>query len=642
VAVAQGLVEGFPDGIYFVPLATVTTAEVMWTTIAEVLDVPPERRIPPEFFEHVAHRSALFVLDNLEQVSGADDVVAELLYAAPEVVVIATSRRPLHVAGEHEHPVPPLELPDGADMAATSASGAVQMFVQHARLVRPSFAVTADNAADVSAVCRRLDGLPLAIELAAARTKLLSPHALLARLDQALDIAASASRGPSRQKTLRDTIDWSYDLLTSTQQTFFRRLGVFAGGADLDAINAVISVQDGADPLDLVAALVDASLVTVAEAADGEPRIGMLETVRAYARDQLVASGDLEAVAERHARHYLLVAEHMSNLLSGDEYAQVRARFEVEHDNLRAALAWALEPDRAADSTDDGRIGLRLCGSLDGFWRAGGYYAEARRWLERAVRNAGDSDGPQLARCLAGLGGALGQAGDLDAAHGYALASVQMWRRLHDRTWLPDALVVLATVEVQLRLTTAARSHLEDAVTLAREANDAEQLLWALGVLAILEGDEHNYERCLELGQEAVAIARAVGARAYILPSQHNMACTLRLMGRVEEAKEQMRSLIPQVLALNEPGLLVAAAEDYAAILADHGDHRRAIRLLGAADTLRSRIGLPRRVTQEAEIAEPIAKTRTALTAQEWTDTYQAGRNTTVEDAFAEVCAPTE
>ncbi len=266
IGVAQRLVEMFPDGVFFVPLAAVSTVEVMWTSIAEVLDVPPEDRVPPSLFSYLAHRSALLVLDNLEQLSGADGVVADLLEAAPKVSVIATSRRPLHVSGEHEHPVPPLELPDDADLAGASTSAAVQLFVQRARMVRPSFALTVDNAADVVAVCTRLDGLPLAIELAAARSKLLSPHALLARLDKVLDIAASGSQGSSRQQTMRNTIAWSYDLLTPQQQVFFRRLGVFAGGADLDAIAAVTTTENGTggdDPLDLVADLVDASLITV-------------------------------------------------------------------------------------------------------------------------------------------------------------------------------------------------------------------------------------------------------------------------------------------------------------------------------------------------------------------------------------------
>jgi predicted ATPase/class 3 adenylate cyclase len=318
IAVAQRLGVVFPDGVFFVPLEAVTSADVMWTSIAEVLDVPPEGRMPPGFFSYVAHRSALFVLDNLEQLPEADDVVAQLLAAAPQVAVIASSRRAVSVPAEHLHPVPPLALPEDSTLADAEGSGAVQLFVQQARSIRPDFLLTLTNVAEVVAICRRLDGLPLAIELAAARMRLLSPKALLGRLDQALDIASPSKQAPSRQKTLRDTIAWSYELLTPAQQAFFRRLGVFAGGGDLDAIAAVTAVPtgagDGADPLDRVADLVDASLVTITEGPDGEPRVAILETIRAYARDQIRAADEADAVRSAHAGHYLQVAEQLQSL----------------------------------------------------------------------------------------------------------------------------------------------------------------------------------------------------------------------------------------------------------------------------------------------------------------------------------------
>ncbi len=225
----------------------------------------------------------------------------------------------------------------------------MQLFVQLAQRIRSSFALTADNAADVAALCRRLDGLPLALELAAARTKLLSPHALLARLDQALDISAAGAQGPDRQQTLRQAIAWSEELLAPHQRDFFHQMGVFSGGADLAAIAAIAVPDDRMthDSLDLVTDLVDASLLTVGEADDGEPRIDMLRTVQIYAREQLQASGRLDAVRERHARHFLTVAEEIAPQLVGGQRPQIRERFEMEHDNLRGALDWCL-PGRHA------------------------------------------------------------------------------------------------------------------------------------------------------------------------------------------------------------------------------------------------------------------------------------------------------
>jgi predicted ATPase/class 3 adenylate cyclase len=644
VGLARRLVESFPDGVYFVPLAGVTVSEVMWTTIGEVLDVPPEGRVPPGFFTHVAHRSALFVLDNLEQIPGADEVVSQLLAEAPQVVAVATSRRPLHVGGEHEHPVPPLELPESDSMDTMERSGAVQLFVQHAQMVSPRFRLTDANTADVAAVCRRLDGLPLAIELAAARVKLLSPHALLNRLHTALDITATDRQVPSRQQTLRDTIGWSYRLLTPDLQTLFRRLGVFAGGADLDAISAVTSDDDSdgaggrADPLEMVAGLVDASLLTIGEDAQGEPRVGMLETVRAYALDQLAATGELDAVRERHAEHYLGSAEGLSPLLRTPEYVTARTRFETEHDNLREALAWAVQPDQTA-VTPAGRaqLGLRLCAAAYGFWRASGYFAEGRRSLERTIDRAGASDGLELARCLGLLAITLRMSGAVDRAHEYATAGVNMHRRLHDTSTLPQALSILANIEADRGHPAAARPLLEEAVRVTRETGNNEQLLRTLGEFANLEGYERNYQRALQLGAEALVIARELGDRSDVLTCQHNMACILRQLGRVEEAQAQMHDLIPQIVELNEPDFLVDLAEDYAAILADLGDHHRAVRLFGAADATRERLAIVRPASLQAETADSFTKTHAALTPEEWNAAYQGGRSSTIEDALTQV-----
>jgi predicted ATPase/class 3 adenylate cyclase len=638
IGLAQQLVERFPNGLYFVPLATVATPEVMWTTIAEVLGVPPEQRAPPRLFEYVAHRSALFVLDNLEQIDGADNVVAELLEAAQQVMVIATSRRPLHIPDEYEHAVPPLELPEDQSLDAVTSAGAVQLFAQHARKVNAGFSLTESNAADVAAVCRRLDGLPLAIELAAVRCKLLSPAALLSRLDAALDMAAAGRQGPSRQKTLRDTIAWSYDLLSSTQQQFFRHLGVFAGGADLDAIAAVTAdIVGSADPFDLVAELVDSSLATITEADGGEPRVGMLETVRTYALDQLEASGELAAVRQRHAEHYLKVAEEMDELLNGELYLQARARFEMEHDNFRAVLRQAVEPHPEAGRDETGgALPVRLCAALAGFWGAGGYYAEMRRWLEQAVNREHGRDSPELARCLTELAFSSHLTGDVALGIGHASASVEMWRRLDDQSGLPRALGVLGELEIERGHFDTARSLYEEYLTLARASGDSRLLLGALGTLANLDMSERRYDTSLELFRQAVAIARELGDPVKLVINQHNLACTLHRMGQFEKAATQMLDQAAQIVRLDTPWMLVVFAEDYAATLAELGASSDAVRLLGAADALRDRMGLERSPSQQVYIADPIAKTRDALNPEEWSASYEAGRGMTIERALPE------
>jgi predicted ATPase/class 3 adenylate cyclase len=641
IGVAQRLTDAFPDGVYFVSLAAATTAEVMWTSIAEVLDVPPEGRIPPGFFLHVAHRSALFVLDNLEQLHGADAVVAELLTQAPQVVVIATSRRPLHVQAEHEHAVPPLELPDDSSLSDAERSGAVQLFVQHACKVKASFRLSSANAADVVALCRRLDGLPLAIELAAARVKLLSPAALLTRLDKALDLSATGNQVLARQKTLRDTIGWSYDLLTPVQQTFFRALGVFAGGADLDAIEAVCSDIDGfVDAFDLVAELVDASLVAVADGPDGEPRVSLLETIRGYARDRLASAGELDKVREKHARHYLGVAEELGPLVSGHQRLEARDRLETEHDNIREALAWALQHEKPADPAGQAPAELRLCIAMNYFWHARGYYSEARRWNGDAVKHAAGSASPELATCLTLLAEHQLILGDHRGARESATRSVDVCRDLTTTNGLlVAALTTLALVEAELGRSSAARWGYQQALTISRDADDNRQLSRLLGGFGLFEAREHNYERAFELFSEARDLAVQLEDPTYSLTNQHNVACTLRQMGQPAQAEQQMRHEIPAFLDHNEPAMLVFLSEDYAAVLAELGDHRRAVELLGAVDAFNERLGTSRSPAQQAEIEAPLAKARAAISVESWDEAYQQGRAKTVEAALAEAHA---
>ena len=319
LAAAAALDTAYPHGVFFVALAAVRDADVMWKTLADGLDVDGDG--PAAVMEHLRDRRILLVLDNLEQLDGVGEVVAALLAAAPGLVVLATSRGMLHVQGEHEFPVQALEVPRNADVEAVAACGAARLFAQQAGMVRPGFAITADNAADVAAICRRLDGLPLAIELAASRVRLLAPRALLARLGNRLGLAAAEAGRPLRQQTLRNVVAWSYDLLTPGAAQMFRRMSVFGGGCDLDALAAVAMIGDGdpagSNPLELVAELHDVSLITVTEDADGEPRLGMLETIREYALERLEQDDDLKGARRRRAKYYAAVAERAREQLDG-------------------------------------------------------------------------------------------------------------------------------------------------------------------------------------------------------------------------------------------------------------------------------------------------------------------------------------
>jgi predicted ATPase/class 3 adenylate cyclase len=645
IGIAERMVERFADGVYFLPLAAVTGPDVMWTSIAAALDVPPDARIPPALFDHLAERSALFVLDNLEQVDGAGSVVAEMLDQTPGAVIVATSRRPLRVVGEHQHAVPPLELPDDASLEQAEQSGAVQLFVHHARAVKSTFALTDANAADVTAVCERLDGLPLAIELAGARSKVLSPTALLARLDKALDLTAFASGVPSRQRTLRDTIAWSYQLLSPSQQAFFRRLGVFAGGADLEAVAAVAAdVVDAADPLEMVADLVDASLVTIGEDGAGEPRVGMFETIRAYAVDRLRAAGETDQARHAHAAHYLNVVEQVSATLESggvERLLQARARLTSDHDNLREALSWALNTDSGAPPGVT--IALRMCAKLgsfgeplESFWEDGGYYAEGRRWLERVIAVADGEDSAELANCLLALAWLVFEQGDHRQAGVIASRALAVSRRLVDGAQLVRSLISAGMVETEGGHLDRGRESLHQAVALAEQADDRHLLARALTSLAHAEGHAQDHERSLELHDASLRILVEVGDEVTAVGVRHNRACTLREMGRASEAESELRSVVPVMLRTYDPYNLINAAEDYAAMLAELGDYRGAARLLGAAEARRSGNATPRHSSQQAQIAEPLAKARSAVTAETWEGEYRAGYSMTVEEALAE------
>jgi tetratricopeptide (TPR) repeat protein len=454
----------------------------------------------------------------------------------------------------------------------------------------------------------------------------------LSRLDTALDISASSREVPSRQKTLRDTIGWSHDLLDERQQRFFRSLGVFAGGADLDAVQAVTAdALDGADPLDLVADLVDASLLTISESSDGEPRIGMLETIRAYAREKLREAAELDELGVRHAHYYLALGESFRDM----PWLQARANFETEHDNFREVLRWARSPAGTEKvAPERGLVGLRLCIALGLFWQASGYLREARGWLEGAVHSVDDTDRPELADCLRRLANVLRFVGDLEPAHRYATESVAMCRRLHDGGRLALSLVFLAAVEAELELSDGPRALYEEALGLARECGDKATLSFTLTDFAYHETSSGHYEQALAMQMEGMAIARALGDSYRLIVLEQDTLLTLRLMGRHQEAYEQLVDLIPRLLEVNNSLAVTDFAEDCAAVLAALQHSTEAVRLLGAAEERRERLGTPRSPDERRYATETVERTRQYLTEHDWDEAYRSGRNATVEDTL--------
>lgn len=462
LAVAGDLLERFEDGVFFLDLSPTADPDLVPSMIARVLEVGEAGRRPliERLVEHLGERSLLLVLDNAEQVLGAAPLVAGLLAACPRLKVLVTSRAALRLSGEHEHPVPPLQLPDPTDPPdpeSLARCEAVALFVQRARAARPEFEITPANAPSVAELCARLDGLPLAIELAAARVKVLSPPALLARLGRRLCLLTGGARDlPARQQALRNTMDWCYDLLAPAEQVLFARLAVFVGGCTLEAAEAVAGAGDEAAPdvLDGLALLVDQSLLRQVEGPDGEPRFTMLETVREYAAERLEAGGDADVWRRRHADYYLALAEQAAPELVGPRQGAWLDRLEREHDNLRAALSWALERDEQT-------LGLRLVAALGHFWRVRGHLNEGQGWFERLLSRWPDAPAHARAEALSAAGN-LAHARDDYGRAAYHEASRSLRRALEDARGAAQSLhtvgVHLSNIFTKLDLPT--RSHL--------------------------------------------------------------------------------------------------------------------------------------------------------------------------------------
>jgi len=517
LAVAAGLVGAFPDGVVFVPLGAHTDPERVAEAIARVLDLPASPGAPIDVLvRFLAGRRLLLVLDNFEHLFAAMPLVAELLLRCPELTVLVTSRAALHLSEERTFPVLPLAVPASADAVTVEQLErfpAVALFCERGQAVRPDFRLTVENAGAVAEICRRVDGLPLALELAAARLKMLSPRALLERLERRLELLTEGPRdAPARQRTLRDTMAWSYDVLGQEEQTVFRRLAVFAGGWTLEAAEAVVGCEGqgvvGASPLDVLAnlsALVDQSLVTRYEEPAGETRFGLLETVREFALERLEASGEATALSARHAAHYLRLAEETHLLLKSDARPRWVLRLASDHANLRVAFAWFRER-RETESA------LRLVGHLYSWVYLGGPAAEIRRGIEEALALPGArTPTSAYAKALAAVGGILFLEGKLKEAREQLNESVSLWRALDDRARLAGTLFHLHATEDAIGDYAAARRSVDEAIEVNRALGNGRSLALNLASLSrLLTAPEHEAIRAAA-EDEALLLARASG-----------------------------------------------------------------------------------------------------------------------------------
>ena len=505
--IASTLLDHFVDGVHVVSLAPIREAQLVDITIAQTLGVRElsGQPLPESLQDYIQDRQMLLMLDNFEQVMAAASLISTLLAGCRRLKILVTSRAPLHLYGEQEYPVLPLGLPAAKHLRAIEAHqlsslgevAAVALFVQRARAIKPDFSLTSYNAAAVAAICISLDGLPLAIELAAAKIRLFAPPALLVRLQQRLTFLTGGAQDlPVRQQTLRANVAWSYELLAPDEQALFRRSAVFAGGFTLEAAQAVCAVSSDTLPdlvqvvaqatLDGVATLVDQNLLQRLETSGNEPRFSMLETIREYGLEELSASGEAEAIRRRHVDYFLALAEVLEPALQGPDREATLARFEAELDNLRAAMAWNL--------TDPGNaeLGLRLAGALAWFAHFANHDVEARNWLMLALKR---STAPTAARAKAlwGVGLIAMPQGDARIASDLLAESVALWRRLGDVRGLAAGLRELGFAMFSQGDAAAAQHYCEESVSLWRVAGSQWDLalsLFVLGCTANLRGDQ--------------------------------------------------------------------------------------------------------------------------------------------------------
>jgi predicted ATPase/class 3 adenylate cyclase/DNA-binding CsgD family transcriptional regulator len=514
--VAAELTEHFPDGTWFVSLAPLSDPDLVIPTISQVLGLPEARdQAPLEHLRSALHeKKMVLLLDNFEQVVSAATSVADLLAACPRLKVLVTSREGLHVRAEREFPVPALLLPDMKhlpDLAALSQYEAVALFIERAQAVKPEFQVSNANAPAVAEICVRLDGLPLTIELAAARIRLFSPQALLTRLGQRLPLLVSSARDvPARQQTLRKTIQWSYDLLTAAEQRLFRRLAVFVGGCALQAVEAVADsvANEQISVLDMVTSLLDKNLLRQTEQEDGEPWFMLLETIREFGLEALATSGELEAVRHAHAVYSLQLAEVAEPALSGPQQEVWFRRLERELDNFRAALSYVLERGEDRERIE---MALRLGASLSDFWVVRSHAQEGWTFLERALERSAGIAVAVRAKALYIAGHSAGWLGNLNRAEELCQQSLALFREGGDVTGVGNALLNLGRISLRKGELATARIRLEESLKLSTETGDKINMAWSLMVLSVVNFDLGDYPQGYSHGEESLLLFRERG-----------------------------------------------------------------------------------------------------------------------------------
>jgi predicted ATPase len=675
--VARGLTDQFPDGVYFVPLAETTEVTLAVSRIAQVLEVREGNNRPliENLKDYLRDKVLLLVLDNLEQLVDAASMIADLLLASPRLKLLSSSRIILHIRGEQEFPVSPMKTLDPGDLPPLDQlqeNESIKLFVQRARSVRPDFALTNDNASAVAEICRRLDGLPLAIELAAARVKLLQPPAMAARLNDRLALLTGGARDlPLRQQTLRNTLDWSFDLLNLQEKTLFARLSIFVGGFDLDAAEAICNLDGALDVLTNVESLLNNSLLRQEETAAGQTRFGMLETVREYALQELEKQGELQTLRHDHALFFMSrVSDEMGFRLVSAESLAWLAWLETEHDNIRAALAWALS---ASDLTP---FRSSLFSLLSWFWYRRGYLSEGRQWTERFLATPLAAPGTlgRAAIQLASSVLALWQ-GNAKTAFSEAEECLSTVRREEDEGLMPFALLNLGVIGINMgrdavayplmRESSAlfeerrirffhgvslvhlgnislglgnpaeARQWLEKALSILQEVGDKWGISFALnnfGEVARVQGD---YSEARIYYEQSEALLRQMGDQGDLARLVHNLAYIARHEGDLDGSRRLFSESLDMFKKFGNKRGMAECLMGLSGIKAEEGRPEQAARLFSAAEEILAECGTAWWPADRGEVARNRALILSKLAKPAFQAEYALGRQLPLEQKLA-------
>ena len=684
--VAVSVQDDFRDGVFFVPLVNVIDPGLVGLAVSEILGVKeaPGRTLLQSLKDYLLEKQMLLVLDNFEQVIAAANTVVEVLTAAPGLKMLVTSREVLQVRGERQYPVDSLELPDIEHLQAVDALleyPSIALFVERAQGVKDDFELTEDNSQAVAVLVHRLEGVPLSIELAAARVKLFQPQALLSRLDNSLKLLTGGHRDlPARHQTLRDTIEWSYNLLSPEEQALFARLGVFVGGWTLEAVEAVCGDSAGGpgafdiqNPLDVLESLLDKSLLKYEQQTDEldvEPRFTMLGIIREYALERLRERDEESLVRRRHAEYYASTAVQGDPELNGGGQILWLDRFERDHDNFRAAMSWAL-------ANSELMLAARIGGSLWRFWYIRGHFSEGRQWLEQILQVAGpEALPPRLhAQVLNGAGWLAHNQGDYDRAAALAGKGVEIARRIGDGLMLATGLFVLGNVQLERGDAAGAAALYDESLQVVRGLNHKwgmATVLTSRGQAALRRGD---LDRAGQLLEESLEIAREIQDYRGTALSLLNLSMAARQQGDLSRAMSLLEESLEISRKLKDRRGISWALNDMSLIALEQGDWKRAtwllheslalkqqlgdkeniaialerlaiaalardeavraVRLLGAMRALREAIGAPLPPDNQSHYFGIVAGARARMGEAEYAQAWAAGRAMTLEQAIA-------